>query len=48
MQNLNSLIAAYAAAWLIFFGYHYTVARRLSQLREEVEKLKQSIGKRSR
>jgi CcmD family protein len=48
MKNLNSLMAAYIAAWAIFFVYHFSVARRLSRLREEVDKLKQSLSKGSR
>jgi CcmD family protein len=48
MKNLNSIMAAYFAAWAIFFVYHFTVARRLSRLREEVANLKQSLGKGSR
>jgi CcmD family protein len=48
MKNLNSIMAAYFVAWAIFFVYHFTVARRLSRLREEVVKLRQSIGKGSR
>ncbi len=48
MKNLNNLMAAYFAAWAIFFVYHFTVARRLSRLQEEVEKLKHSLSKSSR
>ncbi len=44
MKNLNNLMAAYFAAWAIFFVYHFTVARRLAQLRAEVEKVKVTLG----
>jgi len=45
MKNIANLMEAYIAAWAIFFVYHFTVARRLTRLREEVERLKQSLGK---
>jgi uncharacterized small protein (DUF1192 family) len=45
MKNINNLMAAYIVALGIFFVYHFTVARRLTRLREEVERLKVSLGK---
>ncbi|MFZ0821773.1 MAG: hypothetical protein WAM91_17040 [Candidatus Acidiferrales bacterium] len=45
MKNFNFLMEAYMGAWAIFFVYHFTVARRLARLREEVESLKQSVAK---
>ncbi|HUK31902.1 MAG TPA: hypothetical protein VLV89_12365 [Candidatus Acidoferrum sp.] len=48
MKNFNFLFEAYMGAWAIFFVYHFTVARRLTRLREEVERLKQTIGKSGR
>ncbi|HEV3219379.1 MAG TPA: hypothetical protein VGZ48_06380 [Candidatus Acidoferrales bacterium] len=45
MKNFNFLMEAYLGAWAIFFVYHFTVARRLTRLQEEVDKLKQTIGK---
>jgi CcmD family protein len=43
MKNLNSVFAAYLVAWGIFFVYYLTVARRAAALREELEKLKNSL-----
>ncbi len=43
MKNLNSVFAAYLIAWGIFFVYYLTVARRAASLREELEKLKNSL-----
>jgi hypothetical protein len=47
MKNINNLMAAYIVAMAVFFVYHFSVARRLTRLREEVERLKQSLGKRA-
>jgi len=43
MKNLDSLFAAYMAGWGIFFVFYVTVARRTSLLREEIERLKNSL-----
>jgi len=43
MKNLDSLVAAYMAVWAIFFAYHFTIARRLSRLQDELARLKQSL-----
>ena len=43
MKNLDSLMAAYLAVWAIFFVYHYTVARRVARLQDEIARLKQSL-----
>ena len=43
MKNLGSLIAAYAAVWIIFFVYHFTVSRRMARLQGEVERLKERL-----
>ena len=43
MKNLDSVFAAYLIAWAVFFGYYISVARRASALRDEVERLKNSI-----
>jgi CcmD family protein len=45
MKNLGSLVAAYAAIWAIFFVYHFTVARRVARLQDEVERLKEHLKK---
>ena len=45
MKNLDSVFAAYMAAWAIFFVFYVTMARRASELRGEVERLKSSLIK---
>jgi CcmD family protein len=40
MKNMNSLMAAYLAVWVIFFVYQFTVSRRLAHLHDEVQRLK--------
>ncbi|HTQ61321.1 MAG TPA: CcmD family protein [Candidatus Solibacter sp.] len=42
MKNLNSVFAAYMAAWAIFFVYYLTVASRAAALRREIDRLKKS------
>ncbi len=43
MKNLGSVFAAYMIGWGIFFVYYITVARRTAALREDVERLKNSL-----
>jgi CcmD family protein len=43
MKNMNSLMAAYMSVLAILFVYQFTVSRRLSRLRDEVERLKESL-----
>ncbi|MBZ5701448.1 MAG: hypothetical protein LAN84_06345 [Acidobacteriia bacterium] len=43
MKNLDSVFAAYLIGWAIFFGYYLTVGRRVSALREDVERLKSAL-----
>ncbi len=43
MKDLNSLMAAYLAVWVIFFVYQFTVSRRLARLRDEIERLKDTL-----
>jgi hypothetical protein len=45
MKNLGSVFAAYMIGWGIFFVYFITVARRTSALREEIERLKNSLNR---
>ena len=40
LSGLQSVMAAYLAVWAIFFGYQFTVSRRLRNLQGEVERLK--------
>ncbi len=43
MKNFDSLMAAYLAVWAIFFVYHFTVARRLARLQDEVDRLQDAL-----
>jgi len=43
MKNLDSVFAAYLIGWAVFFGFYLSVAKRTSSLRDELERLKQSI-----
>jgi hypothetical protein len=45
MKNLNSVFAAYLIGWAVFFVFYLSVAKRTSALREEVERLKNSMGR---
>jgi CcmD family protein len=43
MKNFQYLLAAWIAVWAVFFFYQISVARRVAQLRDEVERLKQQL-----
>ena len=43
MKNLGSVMTAYMIGWGVFFVYFVTVARRTSDLRKDVQKLKESL-----
>ena len=45
MKNLDSVFAAYMIGWGIFFVYYVTVARRTAALREDIERLKNSLSR---
>lgn len=42
MKNLDSIFWAYILGWAIFFGFYLTIAKRSSDLRAEVDRLKKS------
>jgi CcmD family protein len=44
MENFEFLFTAWMVVWAIFFGYEITVARRLTQVREEIESLKRQLS----
>jgi hypothetical protein len=46
MKNFEFLFSAWMLVWAIFFGYEITVARRLTRVREEIERLKQQLNDR--
>jgi hypothetical protein len=43
MKNFESLFAAWMVVWAVFFLYEVTVARRIANLREDIERLKQQL-----
>ena len=45
MKNLDSVFAAYMAAWAVFFVFYVTIAGRASSLRGEIERLKISLNR---
>ena len=42
MKNLDSVFWAYILGWTIFFGFYLSIAKRMSDLRVEVDRLKKS------
>jgi len=48
VKNLDSIFWEYILGWAIFFGFYLSVAKRSSDLRAEIERLKKStFGKQS-
>ena len=45
MKSLDSVFAAYMIGWAVFFVFYLTVAKRTSSLREELERLKNSLNR---
>jgi hypothetical protein len=43
MKNLGSVFAAYLIGWAVFFIFFVTVAKRTSDIRAELERLKNSL-----
>jgi len=43
MKNLDSVFAAYMIGWAVYFLFYLTVAKRTSDLRGEVDRLKNSL-----
>lgn len=43
MKNFESLFAAWMVVWAVFFLYEVSLARRVSKLREEIERLRQQL-----
>jgi CcmD family protein len=43
MKNFQFLFSAWIAVWAVFFLYEVSVARRVSQLRDEIERLRQQM-----
>jgi len=45
MKNLDSVFAAYMIGWAVYFVFYLTVAKRTSDLRADVERLKNSLSR---
>ena len=45
MKNYDSILAAYLLGWGVFFVFYLTVAKRASELRGEIERLKQALNR---
>jgi uncharacterized membrane protein YciS (DUF1049 family) len=45
MNSLQSVFAAYVLGWAVFFVFYLTVAKRTSSLRNEIERLKNSVNR---
>jgi len=43
MKNLGSVFAAYLIGWSVFFLFYITIAKRTSDIRAELERLKNSL-----
>lgn len=43
MNSLQSVFVAYLAGWAVFFIFYVSIARRTASLRNEVERLKNSL-----
>jgi CcmD family protein len=45
VRNFHFLFAAWMAVWAVFFVYEVSVGRRLARLKDEVDELKQRLGR---
>jgi hypothetical protein len=45
MKNLDSVFAAYVIGWAVFFVFYLTVAKRTSSLREDIDRLKDTLNR---
>ena len=43
MRNFEFLFTAWMVVWVGFFVYEVSIARRLAQLRGDIERLKQQL-----
>jgi CcmD family protein len=46
MKNFEFLFTAWMVVWAVFFAYELSVAKRITQVREEIERLKQQLQQR--
>lgn len=40
MKDFRFLFAAWICVWVVFFGYEVSIARRMGQVKKELEELK--------
>ena len=45
MRSLDSVFAAYIIGWAVFFVFYLTIAKRTSSMREELDRLKNSLNR---
>jgi len=45
MKNLDSVFAAYLIGWAVFFIFFVTLVKRTSDIRAELERLKNSLSR---
>ena len=45
MKNFGNLFAAWMFVWAIFFVYEFSIARRIADVRKDIEALKQQLRK---
>ena len=43
MSDFQFLFTAWMVVWAVFFVYEISVAKRIGQVREEIERLKQQL-----
>ena len=43
MRDFKFLFAAWMAVWAVYLVYEVSVARRVSQLKDDIERLKQQL-----
>jgi cell division protein FtsL len=43
MKNFEFLFTAWMVVWAVFFAYELSVAKRITQVREEIARLKQQL-----
>jgi CcmD family protein len=43
MKNFEFLLTAWMVVWAVFFVYEISVARRITQVHREIERLKQQL-----
>jgi CcmD family protein len=43
MSNFQFLFTAWMVVWAVFFVYEISVAKRIGQVKEEIERLKEQL-----